>query len=53
MRAATRQITEVEVTFIEDDVLCPLCDSYNVEEGSFRFTCRCCGTEWKILTLGK
>ncbi len=53
MKASTRQTTEVEITFIEDDVLCPLCDSYDVEEGAFRFTCCCCGTEWKILMLEK
>ncbi len=39
----------VEVSFVEDDFVCPLCESFSVEEGKYRNKCFTCGTTWKTI----
>jgi hypothetical protein len=41
---------EVEVTFIEDDICCPLCESYSIDEADAVFSCYTCGLTWKTLS---
>lgn len=56
MRSAfqsSRPAAPIKAAFINDEVVCPLCESYNIEEGKYRFECHTCGTVWKTLNLGK
>jgi hypothetical protein len=52
MQAAAEQKAKlVEAVFVEDDVICPMCESYEVEEWKNQFECCQCGTCWKVLSL--
>lgn len=44
---------KVNITFIEDDLTCPTCESYNVDEQPSSCTCVCCGEVWNNELLGK
>lgn len=35
-----------QIKFIEDDLTCPTCESYNVDEQLSRCTCSRCGETW-------
>ena len=35
--------------FVEEDITCPICDSYKVTETLFNYSCAVCGTTWKTL----
>jgi transposase-like protein len=41
-----QQRVVVEVEFIEDDLTCPTCESYNVDEQYGCCTCSQCGETW-------
>jgi hypothetical protein len=38
--------TQIESEFIEDDLTCPTCESYNVDERVSSCTCTQCGESW-------
>ena len=48
-----QQSKEVEVIFLEDDMVCPICESYSVEETKIKFLCADCGSTWKTFSLEK
>jgi len=49
----SRSKVRAEVNFIEDDIVCPLCESYNIEEGMHRNECFTCGVTWKVIGTSK
>lgn len=40
-----------EAVFVDDDVVCPVCDAYEVEEQEHNSVCLVCGISWKTIEL--
>ena len=41
-----------QTRFVDEELTCPLCESYEVAEQHLSYQCTTCGVEWKILALG-
>lgn len=47
------QVLECTATYFDDnDVVCPVCESYQIEDNTSSFQCLDCGSGWKIISLG-
>lgn len=54
MNYSQQVLENVEAYFVDDVVVCPVCDSYDVEEeNDGRFDCCECGLGWKTLVFGE
>lgn len=45
----SQQPPRIAPKFVNDEVTCPLCESYHINEGDVRFECLTCGTTWKSI----
>ncbi len=39
--------------FVDEELTCPICDSYDVAEERLKFECHTCGTSWKVNNLDR